>query len=57
VTAFGGPSCSAAVEAGACTLTLDTPGDFTLTASYAGDARFAPSAGTESHRVEELEVD
>ncbi|MEJ2426783.1 MAG: Ig-like domain-containing protein, partial [Candidatus Thiodiazotropha sp.] len=37
--------------AGACEITLDTPGTHTLTASYSGDADFLPSSATEEHTV------
>jgi hypothetical protein len=47
----GVASCSATVAAGACNLTLSTPGVRTLTATYAGDANFNGSFGTTLHNV------
>ncbi len=52
VTASGGPeTCTGSVAAGGCSLTLTAPGERTLTASYEGDALFAPSSDTEPHAV------
>jgi hypothetical protein len=52
VTASGGlETCSAAVSAGSCSITLTTTGNRTLTANYSGDASFDPSSDTESHQV------
>jgi hypothetical protein len=53
VTSDGDESCSASVAQGSCPITFTSPGDPTLTALYAGDGIFEPSAGTEPHRVEE----
>lgn len=47
----GVDSCTATVAAGQCSLALSTPGARTLTATYAGNASFAGSAGTASHTV------
>jgi hypothetical protein len=47
----GADACSAAVAAGACSLTSTTAGAKTLTATYAGDANFNSSSGTEAHTV------
>ena len=47
----GAASCSAAVATGQCSLTSTTAGVKTLTATYAGDANFATSAGTTGHTV------
>jgi hypothetical protein len=47
----GAEGCSAQVADGACTLTLTSPGDRTLTAAYSGDAAFAGSEDTERHTV------
>jgi PKD repeat protein len=62
VTMSGGPeTCSESLTngSGSCTLTPLTPGAPTLfrrviTASYAGDSRFAPDTDTENHRVNPL---
>ena len=51
VAASPGESCSAGVADGACTLTLTSPGDRTLTAAYAGADGFAGSGDTEAHTV------
>jgi VCBS repeat-containing protein len=53
VTADGGPeTCSASVAEGFCTINFASPGtNRRLTASYEGDARFAPSMDRENHRV------
>jgi hypothetical protein len=52
VSASGTESCTAAVSAGSCDLTLTIPGaSRTITATYAGDADFAGSSDTESHQV------
>ena len=47
----GTDSCVAAVATGQCSLTSTTAGAKTLTATYAGDANFATSAGTTDHTV------
>lgn len=39
----GEASCSAPVAAGRCRLTIASPGPVTLTASYSGDAAYAPA--------------
>ncbi len=53
VTTDGAESCSAAVAAGSCALTLTTPGARTLTATYGGDTRFLGSAsGSTAHTVQ-----
>ena len=44
-------SCSGTVAAGQCSLILATPGNRTLTATYAGDAAFTGSSGTAPHMV------
>lgn len=52
VTASGGSeSCSAAVSAGRCTITLTGAGSRTLTARFPGGALFQASSGTASHTV------
>ncbi|MDQ3222561.1 MAG: Ig-like domain repeat protein, partial [Gemmatimonadota bacterium] len=51
VSADPGETCSATVAAGQCTITFDSPGLRTLTADYPGNDRFAPSSGTDDHRV------
>ena len=38
--------------AGSCQLALSTPGDYTLTANYAGEENFLPSSASELHSVE-----
>jgi hypothetical protein len=50
----GQVSCSGSLATGAgrCTLTLQTVGTRTLTASYGGQNGFAPSSDTESHVVQ-----
>ena len=50
----GVDSCTATVAAGACSLTLTTPGARPLTASYAGDANFNGSSDTEPHSVKSV---
>ncbi|HUF35812.1 MAG TPA: Ig-like domain-containing protein [Gemmatimonadales bacterium] len=53
VTTSGGPeSCSAAVGAGSCEITLGSVGDQTLTASYEGNDLFEASSGQTGHTVE-----
>ncbi|HYC30785.1 MAG TPA: Ig-like domain repeat protein, partial [Gemmatimonadales bacterium] len=55
IASADGAICSAPLDAegeGSCQLTLTTEGETTLTASYPGDDRFAPSSGTADHRVE-----
>lgn len=46
-------TCSDQLSAGSgsCQITLDTPGDYTLTATYTGGDRFFPSSDTENHTV------
>ncbi|MEP7227743.1 MAG: Ig-like domain-containing protein, partial [Gemmatimonadales bacterium] len=44
-------TCNATVAQGSCAITLITPGDRTLTASYRGDALFAVSEGSAPHQV------
>ena len=51
VSASAGGSCTATVAVGSCALALGSAGTVTLTATYAGDATFAPSTDTESHTV------
>ena len=48
-----GNMCSASVAAGQCDVTLTSAGAKTLTATYAGDANFNGSSGTEGHTVNE----
>jgi len=52
VTITGGSGCSAAVEAGGCTVTSTDAGAKTLTATYSGDADFNGSFNTEGHTVD-----
>jgi hypothetical protein len=57
VTVSGDPaSCSAALVngLGSCELTLDAPGDYTLTADYGGAARFLASSDSETHNVKSM---
>ncbi|MEP6688147.1 MAG: Ig-like domain-containing protein [Gemmatimonadales bacterium] len=54
VAAGIGEACTASVADGRCILTLLLPGARTLTASYAGDEGFEPSAGTATHQVQVL---
>lgn len=52
----GGPACTGALDdrgEGSCELTLSGAGEVTLTATYAGNQRFAPSSDEERHRVED----
>ncbi|MEP7270580.1 MAG: Ig-like domain repeat protein [Acidobacteriota bacterium] len=52
VTVSGGvETCSGTVAAGSCVLALNTVGNRTLTATYAGDSNFNGSLDTESHQV------
>ncbi|HKT60757.1 MAG TPA: Ig-like domain repeat protein [Gemmatimonadales bacterium] len=51
VTASSGESCNGNAPTGSCSLTLTSPGSITITASYAGDANFAPSSGQVPHTV------
>jgi len=52
VTADSGESCTATVAVGSCEIILNTAGDRTLMASYAGDANFNPSvSAAEAHTV------
>jgi CSLREA domain-containing protein len=46
-----GDTCSAAVAAGTCNLTLTTTGSKILTATYSGDSNFNTSSDTENHDV------
>ncbi|MEO6057086.1 MAG: Ig-like domain repeat protein [Gemmatimonadales bacterium] len=48
-----GPLCTGPLTdgAGSCTTSFDSPGDRTLTASYAGNSTFDSSDGTASHTV------
>lgn len=54
----GGASCVASLTngVGSCTLVYATPGSYTLTAAYAGDAQNAPSSGTASLVVNAIPV-
>ncbi|HJT65247.1 MAG TPA: Ig-like domain-containing protein [Pyrinomonadaceae bacterium] len=52
VTASGGAeTCNAPVATGQCSITLNTTGARTLTATYAGDTNFNTSNDTEAHQV------
>ena len=62
VISGGGATCTATLSQsrgitatgtalGSCTLVFATPGDYTVTADYAGDASFAPSSGTADIKV------
>jgi len=51
VTASSGESCGGQAPVGSCGVALATPGPITITASYAGDANFTPSAGQAAHTV------
>ena len=46
VTATTGESCTGILPNGSCLLTFQTAGPRTITASYSGDATFAPSVST-----------
>ncbi|PKO20959.1 MAG: hypothetical protein CVU38_17325 [Chloroflexi bacterium HGW-Chloroflexi-1] len=52
----GVDSCTGSVVAGACTITLTTPGARTLTATCAGDANFNGSSDTEPHQVNQADT-
>lgn len=54
----GGASCVASLTngVGSCTLVYATPGTYTLTAVYAGDAQNAPSSGTAGLVVNGVQV-
>jgi hypothetical protein len=54
----GATNCTATLVAGAgsCTLTPQTVGAFTVTASYAGDANFIAGSGTVAHTVNKGDV-
>ena len=62
ITVSGGPeTCSESLTSGSgsCTVTLLVPGTGAgfrrvITASYAGDSRFAPDTDTDNHRVDPL---
>jgi len=47
----GTASCAGSVSAGSCQLVPTSAGSKTLTATYAGDARYLASAGTAQHQV------
>jgi hypothetical protein len=47
----GVDSCNAPVATGQCSVTLNTTGARTLTATYPGDTNFNTSSDTESHQV------
>jgi uncharacterized repeat protein (TIGR01451 family) len=51
VTASTGEMCTGTVGAGACNLSITTPGMRTLTATYSGNANFSGSSDTEGHQV------
>lgn len=52
VSSDGGPSCTAAVSAGACTIVFPVAGEFTIAAEYEGDAAFGASrADPKTHTV------
>lgn len=51
----GVDTCTAAVAAGSCTISLSTTGARTLTATYVGDANFNGSAVDVSHQVNPLD--
>jgi len=58
VSVSGTPeSCSEKLVggSGSCQITLNTPGEYTLTATYAGGGGFLPSSGNESHTVTRIE--
>jgi hypothetical protein len=53
VTASGGSeTCSGTVAEGFCNITLTSPGERRLTATYGGDARFTGSSDGEGHEVD-----
>jgi Bacterial Ig-like domain (group 3)/Kelch motif len=51
-------SCSGALTnaTGNCSLTLNTAGPYTLTATYSGDDNFNPSNGSKSHSVSKIDT-
>ncbi|MBI1765943.1 MAG: Ig-like domain repeat protein, partial [Acidobacteria bacterium] len=52
VTVSGGAeTCTGTVASGTCNITLTTPGNRILTATYAGDTNFNGSSDTEAHTV------
>jgi PKD repeat protein len=53
VRANNGPTCTGTLSGGigSCQLTLNNPGDRTLTATYSGGPGFAQSSGTATHTV------
>ncbi len=51
VSSSSGGSCSASIVDGGCAIVLNTAGNQTLTATYAGNQQFDGSSDTESHRV------
>jgi len=56
VSSDGGESCTAAVTAGACTISFTSAGTFALTAVYAGDTTFGPSSSHPvAHEVDDAE--
>src|SRR5215213_9753395 len=51
-----GATCTGTVAVGKCSLTLNTSGLKTLTATYNGDVNFNTSTDTEQHEVDEPDV-
>lgn len=58
ITASSGQSCTATLSAGtgSCSLTLNTGGVITLTATYNGDGNFLSSSTTASHIVTSVDL-
>ena len=52
----GGKSCTITLPATSCSLTFDTPGLITLTATYSGNPFYAGSTSTLKHRVGKVNI-
>ncbi|MBN1180466.1 MAG: PKD domain-containing protein [Anaerolineae bacterium] len=51
ISTGGGPTCSAPISEGACSLVFTSTGEVTITAEYAGSANFSGSSITTTHVV------